>query len=62
MPSPYETLRWLLYSPVPTQTTEGSFGSSARQPIEYEPSPSKIGVQLTPEFTVFQTPPEAAAT
>jgi hypothetical protein len=33
----------------------------AKQPIEYEPYPSKIGLKVTPEFSVFQTPPEAAA-
>jgi hypothetical protein len=30
--------------------------------MEKEASPSKIGVQVVPAFTVFQTPPEAAAT
>src|SRR5437879_1842013 len=33
-PSPYETDRWLLLSPVPTQTTEALLGSSSTQPIE----------------------------
>src|SRR5260221_6700629 len=33
----------------------------ATQPIEYEPSPSKTGEKLVPAFSVFQTPPEAAA-
>ncbi len=40
----------------------GSCGSIATQPMEYEPSPSKIGVQVVPALSVFQTPPEAAAT
>src|SRR5437899_13084916 len=61
-PLPYETLRWLLFSPVPTQTVSGFFGSSAMAPIEYEPSRSKTGVHVVPSFTVFQTPPDAEAT
>ena len=32
------------------------------QPIEYEPSLSKIGVQVVPLLAVFQTPPEPTAT
>src|SRR5215467_11453122 len=36
-PSPYDTLRWLLFSPVPTHTTDGFFGSIVMAPIEYEP-------------------------
>src|SRR5262245_4493567 len=32
------------------------------QPIEYEPSPSKTGVQVVPALVVFHTPPEAAVT
>src|SRR5262249_44789200 len=31
-------------------------------PIEYEPSLSKTGVNVTPAFVVFHTPPEATAT
>src|SRR5438132_5069696 len=61
-PLPYETLRWLLFSPVPTQTVKGFFGSSAIAPIEYEPSRSNTGVHVVPSFTVFQTPPDAEAT
>ena len=61
-PSPYPTLRWLLFSPVPTQTTFGFFGSSATQPIEYDPSLSNTGVHDTPALVVFHTPPEATAT
>src|SRR5436190_345548 len=34
----------------------------ARQPMEYEPSPSKTGEKLVPAFSVFQTPPEPTAT
>src|SRR5215213_10496602 len=58
-PSPYPTLRWLLFSPVPTHTTLGFLGSRTTQPIEYDPSLSKTGVQVTPALVVFQTPPEA---
>ena len=61
-PSPYPTLRWLLFSPVPTQTVFGFFGSRTTQPIEYDPSPSNTGVQVVPALVVFHTPPEAAAT
>src|SRR5271157_465654 len=61
-PSLYPTLRWLLFSPVPTQTTMRFPGSTATQPIEYDPLPSKIGTHVVPEFFVFQTPPESAAT
>src|SRR6266496_710461 len=61
-PFPYETLRWLLFSPVPTQTVSGFFGSSAMQPIEYDPSRSNTGVQVVPLLIVFQTPPDADAT
>src|SRR5439155_1538301 len=61
-PLPYETLRWLLFSPVPTQTVSGFFGSRTIAPIEYEPSRSKTGVQVLPLLTVLQTPPDADAT
>src|SRR6267143_3724190 len=61
-PLPYETLRWLLFSPVPTHTVRGFFGSSTMQPIEYEPSRSNTGVQVMPALTVFHTPPDAAET
>ncbi len=33
-PSPKETLRWLLFSPVPTQMTLESLGSIVMQPME----------------------------
>src|SRR5439155_9425474 len=55
------TLRWLLFSPVPTQTTFGFLGSSTTHPIEYDPSPSNTGVQVVPAFVVFHTPPDPAA-
>jgi hypothetical protein len=34
----------------------------AMAPMENDFSESKMGVQVVPEFSVFQTPPEAAAT
>ena len=61
-PSPTETDRWPLFSPVPTHSTLWLVGSMVMQPIEYEPSPSKMGVYVTPLSVVFQSPPEAAAT
>src|SRR6056297_79635 len=51
-----------MFSPVPTQTVFGFDGSSVMAPIEYESCPSKIGFQVVPELTVFQTPPEPTAT
>ena len=56
------TLRCELVSPAPTHTTDGSFGSSSTQPIEYEPTLSNSGVHVVPSLTVFQTPPEATPT
>ncbi len=61
MPSPKATLRWLLFSPVPSQTTFESFGSTVTAPSEYEAWSSKIAVQVLPRFSVFQRLPEAAA-
>src|SRR6266496_956800 len=61
-PSPYPTLRWLLFSPVPTHTTSGFFGSTATVPIEYDGCASNTGVHVVPAFTVFHTPPECTAT
>src|SRR5512139_701015 len=40
----------------------GSFGSIVTAPIEYDAWSSKIGVQVVPALTVFQTPPEATPT
>ena len=37
-------------------------GSIVTQPIEYEPWPSKMGVQVVALSVVFQTPPEPTAT
>src|ERR1044071_6215448 len=61
-PSPNPTLRWLLFSPVPTHTISGFFGSTATVPIEYEGCASNTGVHVVPALTVFQTPPEWTAT
>lgn len=61
-PSPKATLRWLLFSPVPTHTTLGLAGSMLTQPIEKEPWLSKTGVQVVPALVVFHNPPEQTAT
>src|SRR5690242_401512 len=61
-PSPYETDRCALFSPVPTQMTFVFFGSMTTVPIEYEASLSKMGVHVVPAFVVFHTPPDATAT
>ena len=50
-----------MFSPVPIQTTLGFFGSTVTQPIEYDPSRSKIGVQVVALLVVFHTTPEATA-
>ena len=60
-PSPNDTLRWLLFSPVPTHTTAGFRGSISTHPIEYEPSVSNTGFHVVPAFVVFHTPPEHTA-
>ncbi len=36
-PSPHETERWLLFSPLPTQTVSESFGSMVMVPMENDP-------------------------
>jgi hypothetical protein len=51
-----------LFSPVPTQTTLGFFGSMVTQPVEYELSWSKTGSQVVPALVVRHTPPEATVT
>ena len=51
-----------LASPVPTQTTSGSDGATATSPTEATGWSSKTGAQESPSLTVFQTPPDAAAT
>ncbi len=52
----------MLCSPVPTQTMCGSEGATAMSPTAAVASCSKMGVQVVPSFSVFQTPPEAEAT
>src|SRR5262249_49067691 len=49
-------------SPVPTQTTLGSFGSIAIAPIDCTSSLSNLGANVVPPFVDFQTPPLAAPT
>src|SRR3954452_2872705 len=61
-PSPNPTLRWLLFSPVPSQTTFESFGSTLTAPSEYEPPSSKMAVNVLPRFSVLNSPPDALAT
>src|SRR3954470_6977587 len=61
-PSPNPTLRWLLFSPVPSQTTLESFGSTLTAPSENEPPSSKIGAKVLPRFSVLNKPPDALAT
>src|SRR6266542_2844700 len=61
-PSPKLTLRWLLFSPVPSQTTFESLGSTVTAPSEYAPYLSKTGVNVLPRFSVFHRLPVAAAT
>ena len=47
-------------SPVPTQTTFGSEGAIAIEPIDCAVCSSKTGFQWMPASVDFQTPPEAA--
>jgi hypothetical protein len=47
-------------SPVPTQTTFGSEGAMAIDPIDWAGCSSKTGRQWTPASVDFQTPPGAA--
>src|SRR5215203_3888700 len=62
MPSPNATLRWLLFSPVPSQTTLESFGSTFTAPSENDGYSSKIGAKVLPRFSVLNNPPDALAT
>src|SRR5688572_11357591 len=61
-PSPKLTLRWLLFSPVPSQTMFEFLGSTVTTPSEYEPCLSKTGVNVLPRFSVFHRLPADAAT
>jgi hypothetical protein len=47
-------------SPVPAQTTLGSDGATAREPIEDAGVSSKIGSQVAPPSALLKMPPEAA--
>src|SRR5262245_30204084 len=62
MPSPQPTLRWLLFSPLPTHTVSGRVGASVTTPMLAVPCSSKMGVNDVPAFVVFHTPPYAVAT
>ena len=62
-PSPHEELWRLFASPEPTQTMFGSDGAMAMSPIESaDASRSKVVVQVTPLFTLLNTPPDAVPT
>ena len=62
MPAPAWELRKMLCSPVPTQIVFWSDGARAMSPMAAVAWFSKMGVQVVPSFSVFQTPPEAEAT
>ena len=62
MPLPIETLARRKVSPVPAQTTLGSDGAIASEPIEDTGWSSKTGCQETPPSTVLKMPPDAAPT
>src|SRR5438094_541705 len=62
MPSPKWALRWLAFSPVPSQTTFEFFGSTATQQSVNDPPLSKIGAKVVPRLVVFHSPPKAVAT
>ena len=49
-PSPKCALRWLLFSPVPSQTTFESFGSTTTQQSVKDAPSSKIGSNVMPRF------------
>src|SRR3954469_6269648 len=61
MPVPTETLLRAHDLPVPTQTVLGWFGSIVTAPIDCVYL-SKIGLNVVPPFSDFQTPPEALPT
>ncbi len=62
MPSPKWALRWLVFSPVPTQTMFESLGSRTTQQSVNDPCSSKMGVKVMPRLVVYQRPPKALAT
>src|SRR6188768_1579635 len=64
-PVPKCALRWLAFSPVPSQTTFESFGSTTTQQrlkASTSPDRGKIASKETPRFIVFHNPPNADAT
>src|SRR5262249_37770255 len=61
-PSPKWALRWLAFSPVPSQITLEFLGSTTTQQSVNGPPSSKTGVKDVPRFVVFQSPPNAVAT
>src|ERR1041385_8446500 len=62
-PSPHDELWRLFASPDPIQMTLGSEGAMAMSPIDSaDASRSKVVVQVTPLFTVLNTPPDAVPT
>lgn len=60
IPQPSETLLRIEDSPVPAQTTLGSEGATASDPIDETGMLSKIGAQWRPPSVVLKIPPEAA--
>src|SRR5262245_35153702 len=66
-PVPKCALRWLLFSPVPSQITFESLGSTTTQqrlPATESPDPTvgNTSSNVMPRFDVFQSPPNADAT
>src|SRR5438552_11654183 len=61
-PSPIIALRGFEFSPVPSQITSEFFGSTTTQQRLNAPPESKIGVNMLPRFSLFHSPPAAAAT
>jgi hypothetical protein len=60
--SPAIELLKMFGSPVPINMMSWFEGARVTSPIEVDASWSKIGSQVPPSFSVFQTPPDAVAT
>ena len=60
-PSPKCALRWLWFSPVPSQSTLEFFGSISTQHRLCVLWSSNNGVNDAPRLTVFHSPPKAVA-
>src|SRR5438046_10508741 len=58
-PSPYDTERCALFSPVPTHTTLRFVETITTFALEYDPSPSNTGVPVVPAFLRLRTPHQA---